>query len=512
MVMDMRDPGRWYPAARAAAQIHLHVGRTNSGEGARRYPTPRRRRQRVGTAARCGSWRGRWRRSERGPRRTACLRPGHGQEKRAWPVRDTWRARLRWRTAARPVDVAVIDEAHLPGTRTGGYAFTRAIMGCRRAGSYICAATPRWFLWWSGRARVWRRVGGESRTASAPAVLNKPLRRIKDVASGDCLVAFSRSAVHQLKRVELMAGKRACVIYGFAPLRAPGRRELFNDRINSGYDVLIASDAIGMGLQPVHRRVIFTTMRKFDGEQMRLLEPPEVKQIAGRAGRLRHGRHPRHATVGRRACASRSSAAVAAPVVDLTRSPRSRPRWTRSRCTSSSPGSPRRSSRPSPRCAGTRDGAAALLHGHSCDGVLAAATLVEHLPLSLEDHWMFDRRALQTSRTAGKAPRLCRPSPTRVRRRGRERCRDRKAPPARAPETRGELNVLEQAHAAYDLPAALRQLSRSRSTTTRRRCASSPPPSSIRADHPPRRPRRAPRLAGYVGRPSASAAAAAAGG
>ena len=49
-------------------------------------------------------------------------------------------------------------------------------------------------------------------------VLKQPLRKIKDVQPGDCLVAFSRKAVHALKKdVELEAGKRACVIYGSLP-------------------------------------------------------------------------------------------------------------------------------------------------------------------------------------------------------------------------------------------------------------------------------------------------------
>lgn len=55
---------------------------------------------------------------------------------------------------------------------------------------------------------------------------------------------------------------------------------LFNDA-NSEFDVLVASDAIGMGLNLNISRVIFSTMMKFDGFQMRKLTVPEIKQIAG---------------------------------------------------------------------------------------------------------------------------------------------------------------------------------------------------------------------------------------
>ena len=55
---------------------------------------------------------------------------------------------------------------------------------------------------------------------------------------------------------------------------------MFNDA-SSDFDVLVASDAIGMGLNLNISRIIFSTMRKFDGIEMRDLMVPEIKQIAG---------------------------------------------------------------------------------------------------------------------------------------------------------------------------------------------------------------------------------------
>lgn len=55
---------------------------------------------------------------------------------------------------------------------------------------------------------------------------------------------------------------------------------MFND-VNSEFDVLVSSDAIGMGLNLNISRIIFSTMKKFDGIEMRELTVPEVKQIAG---------------------------------------------------------------------------------------------------------------------------------------------------------------------------------------------------------------------------------------
>lgn len=49
---------------------------------------------------------------------------------------------------------------------------------------------------------------------------------------------------------------------------------------------LVATDAIGMGLNLPIRRIVFTQDEKYDGIEMRPLKPGEVRQIAGRAGRF----------------------------------------------------------------------------------------------------------------------------------------------------------------------------------------------------------------------------------
>lgn len=55
---------------------------------------------------------------------------------------------------------------------------------------------------------------------------------------------------------------------------------MFNDA-SSEFDVLVASDAIGMGLNLNISRIIFSTLKKFDGTEMRELTVSEIKQIAG---------------------------------------------------------------------------------------------------------------------------------------------------------------------------------------------------------------------------------------
>ena len=59
----------------------------------------------------------------------------------------------------------------------------------------------------------------------------------------------------------------------------------YNQFINKDTKVLVTTDAIGMGVNLPIRRIIFMSIRKFDGEEVRELTSQEVKQVAGRAGR-----------------------------------------------------------------------------------------------------------------------------------------------------------------------------------------------------------------------------------
>ena len=54
---------------------------------------------------------------------------------------------------------------------------------------------------------------------------------------------------------------------------------------NGDVDYLVATDAIGMGLNLDIKHVAFSATAKFDGRRMRALYPQELAQIAGRAGR-----------------------------------------------------------------------------------------------------------------------------------------------------------------------------------------------------------------------------------
>ena len=455
LVLDMTDPGRWYPAARAMRRaIHLHVGPTNSGKTHAAVQRLKRAESGVycsplrllawevaeglnadpeGLGLTCNLVTGQERKLVQGSRHVACT--------------------VEMADVRNPVDVAVIDEAHLLGDPTRGYAFTRAVLGLPAAELHLCGDPAMVPLIETIAHELGDDLTVHRYERLQPLnVLREPLRRVADVKPGDCLVAFSRKAVHRLKQdVETEAGRRACVIYGSLPPEARARQaELFNDRAKSGYEVLIASDAIGMGLNLSIRRVVFTTLKKYDGAALRALAPPEAKQIAGRAGRFGMGASEGGATTMRRDTLSELRHAIDAPVVPLTQASVAPTLDQIALFCESKPDV----SLPDALAQFARDAVCAEHYfARTCDDMIAAARLVAHLPLTLEDHWMFAVAPCSAENLEGFGSKALVTFAEAFVKRGRVSARVVALPGAmhRSPETQGELSVLEQAHAAFDL-------------------------------------------------------------
>ncbi|TFK65339.1 hypothetical protein BDN72DRAFT_773495 [Pluteus cervinus] len=185
-------------------------------------------------------------------------------------------------------DVAVVDEIQMIADDQRGYAWTSAVLGLCAEEVHLCGeetAVPivEALLKDTGDELIVNRY-----ERLTPLLVEKQSLAgdLSNVKPGDCIVTFSRSNIFGIKRqVEEKTGMRCAVVYGKLPPEIRSEQAaLFNDP-NSGYDVLIGSDAIGMGLNLKIRRIIFETVRKFDGGLDVPLSVSQVKQIAGRAGR-----------------------------------------------------------------------------------------------------------------------------------------------------------------------------------------------------------------------------------
>jgi ATP-dependent RNA helicase SUPV3L1/SUV3 len=110
-------------------------------------------------------------------------------------------------------------------------------------------------------------------------------RGIAGLTPGTVVVAFSRRAVIGLagELNQLHPGKVAC-LYGAMPLAS--RRVEIDRFIEGKAEVCVATDVLGHGVNLPCETLLFAETTKFDGKERRDLEPWEIAQIAGRAGRF----------------------------------------------------------------------------------------------------------------------------------------------------------------------------------------------------------------------------------
>ncbi len=99
------------------------------------------------------------------------------------------------------------------------------------------------------------------------------------------VVAFSADAVYAIAElIRRQRGGAAVVMGSLSPRTRNAQVALFQ---SGEVDFLVATDAIGMGLNMDVDHVAFAGLRKFDGRRTRWLYAQEIGQIAGRAGRYR---------------------------------------------------------------------------------------------------------------------------------------------------------------------------------------------------------------------------------
>ena len=181
-------------------------------------------------------------------------------------------------------DVAVIDEAQMIADGERGGAWTAAIMGVCASKVHVCAAPEAE----KRITQIIRDCGDDyeiirHRRMTPLVYEEKAFRFPQDVRPGDALIVFSRSNVHSVAAQLKKRNVSCSIIYGALPYDVRHRQaELFAEGKN---DVVVATDAIGMGMNLPIRRVVLMETTKFDGFNRRPLRYEEIRQIVGRAGR-----------------------------------------------------------------------------------------------------------------------------------------------------------------------------------------------------------------------------------
>ena len=181
------------------------------------------------------------------------------------------------------VDVCVIDEVQMIDDRDRGWAWANAIIG---------APAKEVIMTGSANAKdaivaLAEYLGEELEIIEFerknPLTLLEVPTLKSEIKEGSAIIAFSRRDVLRLKQ-ELSANFKVSVVYG--NLSPEVRREEAR-RFRAGEtQILVATDAIAMGMNLPIKTILFSKAEKFDGVNSRNLFPSEVHQISGRAGRF----------------------------------------------------------------------------------------------------------------------------------------------------------------------------------------------------------------------------------
>jgi len=212
-----------------------------------------------------------------------------GEEKRVPPHPRYFVCTVEAMPVHREVDFLAVDEVHLAGHVERGHVFTDRILN------------------WRGRLETWL-LGADTirpileRLVPTATIERKPrLSRLswagnstlRGLPPRTAVVAFSVDRVYELaERIRARRGGAAVVMGALSPRARNAQVALYQ---SGEVDYMVATDAIGMGLNMDVDCVAFADLRKFDGRKLRDLEDAELAQIAGRAGR--HHNHGKFVTL-----------------------------------------------------------------------------------------------------------------------------------------------------------------------------------------------------------------------
>uniref|UniRef100_A0A7E4ZPZ0 ATP-dependent RNA helicase SUV3 homolog, mitochondrial n=1 Tax=Panagrellus redivivus TaxID=6233 RepID=A0A7E4ZPZ0_PANRE len=286
LISDLTQPHNWYPEARTIQRkIVFHAGPTNSGKtyaALERFKTAE-------TGVYCGPLR--LLANEVFMKMNAAGLPCDlvTGEERCFAVDNMNPANhlsstVEMLSTAMPVEVAVIDEIQMLRDDQRGWAWTRALLGVAAQEVHVCGEKAAIEV----VKRLLDPIGEhvevfEYERRSPLSISTHGLADLRRLEDGDCIVCFSRKAIFNITKQLERLSINCAVIYGDLP---PGAKLAQAAKFNDPEDpvnVLVATDAIGMGLNLNIKRVIFNSLVKPPRNQ--LIPTFAALQIAGRAGR-----------------------------------------------------------------------------------------------------------------------------------------------------------------------------------------------------------------------------------
>jgi ATP-dependent RNA helicase SUPV3L1/SUV3 len=202
-----------------------------------------------------------------------------GEEKRVPQRPDYWICTTEAMPLTRQVDFVAIDEVQLATHPERGHVFTDRLLHAR-------GRRETWFLGAATMREVLARLVPAAHEERHPRLSKLSFAggsKLSRLRPRSAVVAFSLKELYTLAgRLCSLRGGTAVVLGALSPRARNAQVALFQ---SGEVDYLVATDAVGLGLNLELSHVAFASLRKFDGQKPRSLADAELAQIAGRAGR-----------------------------------------------------------------------------------------------------------------------------------------------------------------------------------------------------------------------------------
>lgn len=214
--------------------------------------------------------------SLRGPGAAALVT---GEERRIPPNPKYYLCTAESMPLEKRVDFLALDEVQLAADPERGHIFTDRLLHARgrQETMLLGSDTIRPLL---------RKLVPEAEVVSRPRFSKLSYaggKKLSRVPPRSAVVAFSIEDVYAIaEQIRRQRGGTAVVLGALSPSTRNAQVGMYQA---GEVDFLVATDAIGMGLNMDVDHVAFASLTKFDGRAVRRLDPQEVAQIAGRAGR-----------------------------------------------------------------------------------------------------------------------------------------------------------------------------------------------------------------------------------
>ncbi|XP_033757715.1 ATP-dependent RNA helicase SUV3 homolog, mitochondrial-like [Pecten maximus] len=190
-------------------------------------------------------------------------------------------------------NVAVIDEVQLIRDIDRGWAWTRAFLGLNADEIHLCGEESAIPL-----IKNLAKLTGDNvevkeyERLTSLKILDEAVERWENILPGDCIICFSKESIFKVSTILNKLGIQTAIIYGHLP---PATKIAMANKFNDPLDpckVLVATDAVGMGVNLNIRRIVFHQLHKKvsikNGQTaFRAISASMAKHIAGRAGRFK---------------------------------------------------------------------------------------------------------------------------------------------------------------------------------------------------------------------------------